>query len=158
MTEAVIDPMRPRLYAIRQVRSETDDTFVFTLQFRNGGMATRSSSFAVTPARGARIVVLGDDGTLIAEQPGPNPMEDGVVTGSRDGSPLQQLETPKEYTPFTDARDHRLMAFRLLVRDFTSGIERGTSPAPNFIDGLRCQEVLDAVRESSESGCTVRLA
>jgi predicted dehydrogenase len=26
------------------------------------------------------------------------------------------------------------------------------SPAPNFTDGLRCQEVLDAVRESSRSG------
>jgi predicted dehydrogenase len=49
------------------------------------------------------------------------------------------------------------MAFRLLVRDFTAGVEQGTSPAPNFTDGLRCQEVLDAVRESSESGRTVQL-
>ena len=49
------------------------------------------------------------------------------------------------------------MAFRLLVRDFTSGIEQGTSPSPNFTDGLRCQEVLDAVRASSETGRTVRL-
>ncbi len=49
------------------------------------------------------------------------------------------------------------MAFRLLVRDFTTGIERGTSPAPNFTDGLRCQEVLDAVRESSETGRKVKL-
>jgi predicted dehydrogenase len=140
------------------VKSETDDTFVFTLQFKNGGIATMSSSFAATPARGAKIVVMGDNGTLIAEQTGPNPMENGVVLGSRDGSPLRELETPKRYTPFTDARDHRLMAFRLLVRDFTAGIERGTSPAPNFTDGLRCQQVLDAVRESSESGRTVKLA
>ena len=101
---------------------------------------------------------MGDNGTLIAEQTGPNPMEDGVVIGSRGGSPLQALQTPKKYTPFTDDRDHRLMAFRLLVRDFTSGIERGTSPAPNFTDGLRCQEVLDAVRESSDTGRTVTLA
>ena len=142
----------------RIVKSETDDTFVFTLQFKNGGIATMISSFAATPARGATIVVMGDNGTLIAEQTGPNPMESGVVIGSRDGSPLQQLETPKRYTPFTDARDHRLMAFRLLVRDFTMGIEQGTSPAPNFADGLRCQEVLDAVRQSSESGRTVKLA
>jgi predicted dehydrogenase len=70
---------------------------------------------------------------------------------------LQLLKTPPQHTPFTDARDHRLMAFRLLARDFTMGVEQGTSPAPNFTDGLRCQEVLDAVRESSESGRTVRL-
>ena len=142
----------------RIVKSETDDTFVFTLQFKNGGIATMSSSFAATPARGAKIVVMGERGTLIAEQTGPNPPENGVVIGSRDGSPLEALETPKRYTPFTDARDPRLMAFRMLVRDFTAGIEQGTSPAPNFTDGLRCQEVLDAVRESSETGRTVKLA
>ena len=84
-------------------------------------------------------------------------MENGVVIASRDGAPLQPLPTPPRYTPFTDDRDHRLMAFRLLVRDFANGIERGTSPSPNFTDGLRCQEVLDAVRESSKSGVTVKL-
>ena len=126
-------PLRPDVLDAatnRIVKAETDDTFLFTLEFRNGGTATMVSSFAATPARGARIVVMGDNGTLIAEQTGPNPTEDGVVIGSRAGSPLQALATPKQYTPFTDARDHRLMAFRLLVRDFTAGIERGTSPRP----------------------------
>jgi predicted dehydrogenase len=141
----------------RIVKAETDDTFVFTLEFRNGGIATMVSSFAATPARGARIVVMGDNGTLIAEQTGPNPTEDGVVIGSCAGAPLQALPTPKQYMPFVDSRDHRLVAFRLLVRDFTAGIERGTSPSPNFTDGLRCQEVLDAVRESSVSGRRVKL-
>jgi predicted dehydrogenase len=140
------------------VKSETDDAFTFTLEFVDGGVATMVASFAATPARGARIVVMGDDGTLIAEQPGPNPMEDGIVIGSRDGSPLQALPTPGKYLPFKDSRDHRLMAFRLLVRDFTHGIEQGTSPSPNFTDGLRCQQVLDAVRQSSASGQTIQLA
>ena len=70
---------------------------------------------------------------------------------------MQTLATPAQYTPFTDERDHRLMAFRLLVRDFTQGVEQGRSPAPNFTDGLRCQEVLDAVRESSETGRKIAL-
>jgi predicted dehydrogenase len=139
------------------LKAETDDTFSFAVTFKSGGMATMTSSFAVTPARGAKIAVMGDRGTLIAEQPGPNPLENGVVVASRDGAPLQELKTPAQYTPFTDARDHRLMAFRLLVRDFTKGIEQGTSPPPNFTDGLRCQQVLDAVRESSASGRSVNL-
>ena len=141
----------------KKVEAETDDTFSFTLTFKNGGMATMIASFATTPTRGAKIVVMGDDGTLIAEQPGPNPPEDGVVLASQNGAPLHVLATPPQYTPFTDARDPRLMAFRLLVREFTTGVEQGASPAPNFTDGLRCQQVLDAVRESSESGRTVRL-
>ena len=63
---------------------------------------------------------MGERGTLIAEQPGPNPMENGAVVASRDGAPLEPLTTPAKYTPFTDDRDHRLMAFRLLVREFTT--------------------------------------
>jgi predicted dehydrogenase len=149
------DLINPATKAI--VQAETDDTFSFTLEFENGGMATMIASFAATPSRGAKIVVMGDRGTLLAEQPGPNPMEDGVVIASRDGTPQQPLSTPAEYTPFTDERDHRLMAFRLLVRDFTKGIEQRISPSPNFSDGLRCQEVMDAVRASSASGRTVTL-
>ena len=142
----------------RVLRAETDDAFLFSLEFASGGIATMVASFAATPARGARIAVMGDAGTLIADQPGPNPMEDGVVVASRNGEPLQTLATPSRYTPFTDARDHRLMAFRLLVRDFNDGIARGVSPAPNFTDAWRCQQVLDAVRESSRSGRAVAIA
>jgi predicted dehydrogenase len=39
----------------RKVAAETDDTFSFTLSFKNGGMATMISSFATTPTRGAKI-------------------------------------------------------------------------------------------------------
>lgn len=140
------------------VKAETDDTFSFTLNFVNGGMATMIASFATTPARGARIAVMGSEGTLIAEQAGPNPTEDGVVVASRKGAPLAPLATPPQYTPFTDARDHRLMAFRMLVKEFTKAIGQGTSSSPHFTDGWRCQQVLDAVRKSAESGRTVQLA
>src|SRR5436309_2738299 len=97
----------------------------------NRGERRWSPTNFATP-RSVQIVVMADDGTLIAEQPGPNPLENGVVVASRNGAPLQALETPPQYTPLADARDHRLMAFRLLVRDFTTGVEQGTSPAPSF--------------------------
>jgi predicted dehydrogenase len=156
-----VDNLRPEVKDATSgaiVRAETDDTFQFTLEFGSGAIATMIASFATTPARGARITVMGERGTLVAEQPGPNPMEDGIVVASRDGSPLQPLPTPVQYTRFTDARDHRLMAFRLLVRAFNAGIESGASPSPSFVDGLRCQQVLDAVRESSSSGRTIRFS
>ena len=154
-----LDTLRPDLAdaAGKPSRADADDTFSFTVTFANGGTATMIASFATTPSRGAKIVVMGERGTLIAEQPGPNPLEDGIVVASRDGSPFAPLATPARYTPFKDPRDHRLMAFRLLVRDFTRGVEERTSPSPSFIDGLRCQRVLDAVRESAASGRSVAL-
>ena len=138
-------------------RAETDDTFLFTLEFEDGGIATMTTSFAATPARGAKIVVMGDEGTLIAEQPGPNPMDDGVVVASRGGAALQPLPTPPQFRRTPDDRDPRLAAFRMLVRDFAQGIDDGRSPSPNFADGLRCQEAMDAVRASSKSGRTIAL-
>ncbi|MCH7907490.1 MAG: Gfo/Idh/MocA family oxidoreductase [Chloroflexi bacterium] len=139
------------------VQSETDDSFTFTLTFKNGGIATMVCSSAITPARGVRIAVMGTEGTLYAEQTGPNPAEDGAISGSQGGAPLAAIETPARWKPFSDDRDPRLMAFRLLVRDFNRGIDEGTSPAPNFVDAWRCQQVLDAVRESSDGGRTIRL-
>jgi predicted dehydrogenase len=155
-----LETLRPKLRDPASgniVEGDADDTFAFTLTFRDGGTATMISSFAFAPTRGAKIVVMGDGGTLIAEQAGPNPTEDGVVVGSRGGAALAPLPMPAQYRPFGDPRDHRLAAFRMLVRDFNAGIESGTSPSPNFADGLRCQEVLDAVRESSASGRTIAL-
>ncbi|MEO8754488.1 MAG: Gfo/Idh/MocA family oxidoreductase [Casimicrobiaceae bacterium] len=137
--------------------AETDDTFSCTFNFVNGGMVSMIASFAATPARGTRIAVMGDEGTLLAEQAGPNPTDDGVVVASRKGAAFAQLETPAQFKVPTDARDHRLMAFRMLVKDFTKGIAQGSSPSPNFTDGWQCQRVLDAVRESSASGRTVQL-
>ena len=139
------------------VQSQTDDSFTFTLTFKNGGSATMICSSAVTPARGARISVMGSKGTLFAEQNSPNPAEDGGILGSQGGGPLEAIKTPARLMPFADDRDPRLMAFRLLVRDFNRGIEEGTSPAPNFVDAWRCQQILDAVRESSDTGRTVRI-
>ena len=154
-----LETLRPDLVdgAGKPARADADDTFMFSVTFASGGIATMIASFATTPTRGAKIVVMGERGTLIAEQPGPNPLEDGVVVASGGGAPLAPLATPSRYTPFKDPRDHRLMAFRLLVRDFTHGVEEGRSPAPNFSDGLQCQRVLDAVRQSSATGKTVTL-
>lgn len=141
------------------VSSETDDAFSFDLTFKKGGVATMTASSTVSPSLGARIVVTGSDGVLLARQDGPNPAEDGVVLGGKSGDAgLQELPTPPRLTPFTDDRDPRLMAFRLLVREFERGIDDGVSYAPNFDDAVACQQVLDAVRESAESGKTVELA
>ena len=140
------------------VQAETDDTFSFTLEFVDGGVATMVASFATTPTRGTRIAVMGSEGTLLLEQAGPNPTDDGVVVASRNGAPFAPLATPKEFQLQADPRDHRLMAFRRLVQTFSEGIAQGVSPNPNFTDGWRCQQVLDAVRESSASGRRVNLA
>jgi predicted dehydrogenase len=111
------------------VQAETDDTFAFTLNFVGGGAATMIASFAATPARGARIVVMGDDGTLIAEQSGPNPMDDGVVIASRKGSALAPLPSPAQYA---SRQTRAITGSRRSARSYASsraGSRRARHPA-----------------------------
>lgn len=138
-----------------------DDTFSFTLHFASGGWATMTGTTAAPFGPGARVEVYGRDGTLVTPYtigPGFNPRPNSIVLGARPGDEaLSELDIPERLRPLTDDRDYRLMAFRLLVREFVRGIRDGISPSPNFYDGLRCQQVLDAVRESSSTGQRVAI-
>jgi predicted dehydrogenase len=135
------------------VSATADDTFLFTLDFENGGSATMHASSVSPFGGGARIDLFGTEGTLVALQPGVNPLHDGKVTGARlGGEGLEELTMPDKFRPFEDERDGRSMPFRLLVREFVVGVETGTSPNPNFYDGWKCQQILDGALESSRTG------
>lgn len=141
------------------VLADADDTFGFTLRFVSGVVAdmiaTRNAPFADE----STIAIYGDGGTLVTPQHGFNPPAHGTVLGARLGvdDQLTELKVRSELEPFSDDRDDRLMPFRLFTREFCRGIEEGSSPAPNFVDGWRCQQVLDALRSSSASGQRVRI-
>jgi predicted dehydrogenase len=138
------------------VQADADDTFTIQLTFANGATGTFAYTAAAPVALGARVTIIGDDGTLSLSQPGVNPTSDDVVYGGQTGATqLAELPLPERFVPFEDDRDRRLVAFRLLVREFERGIREGGSPSPSFTDGLRVQQVLDAVRESSARGMTV---
>ena len=135
------------------VQTDVDDTFSFILRFASGVVASMTASSAVSPGSGGRIMISGSEGVLTASQRGPNPEPDGVVLfGKSTDRALEPLPMEERFRPFDDERDHRLMAFRLMVREFERGIRDGSTPTPSFEDGAGCQAVLDAVRRSSASG------
>jgi predicted dehydrogenase len=132
---------------------DSDDSFSFLVTFAKGGWASMSANFAAPVASGVRIEIHGTDGTLVTPQPGGNPPPDGIVlAGKRGDKQLRELPTPDRFRLLPDDRDARLSAFRILVQRFRQGISEGTSPEPNFYDGYRCQQIIDAVMESGQSG------
>jgi predicted dehydrogenase len=141
------------------IDSFNDDTFTMTLNFVNGGFAQMTASRAGLFPSAASVEIYGDAGTISAPQTGPNPPAHGTLSGARAGEgERHDLEVPARLGPIVDERDERLPPFRLQVRDFLKGIETGSSPAPNFYDGWKNQQVLDAVRESAKTGRRVAIA
>lgn len=141
------------------VLADADATFFATLRFVNGGYAqiigTREAPFG----SGATVEIYGSEGSLFTPQRGGNPPAHGVISGAKVGAEKPEpIPVPERLQPFSDDRDDRLMPFRMQVREFVRGIETGTSPAPNFLDGYRCQQVLDALRESSRTGRRVSIS
>lgn len=156
----VLEPERidPETGAVRH--ADADDTFSFMARFANGGEAVMTASTAVRVGYGARIEIYGSEGTIVLDQGyGFNPPIQGKVLGYRYGEGgaqgrafLQELPVPSRYKPFELDSDDRLLPFVLLVRELVRGIREGAAVTPNLDDGLRCQHVLDAIRESSATG------
>jgi predicted dehydrogenase len=141
------------------VLADADDTFSFTLRFKTGVVAEMTATRNAPFGNEATIAIYGTAGALVTPQQGFNPPAQGVVLGAQLGvdERLGQLKVPSELEPFVDDRDDRLMPFRIFTQEFLRGIETGTSPAPNFSDGWRCQQILDAIRVSSSTGQRVRI-
>ena len=140
--------------ATGQIRKATaDDSFAFTLTSAKGGWATMTASFGAHYGPGARLELFGTQGTLTTSHQGPNPTSfDKVLSGQRGGNGLLENAVPERHQAPADERDHRLPSFRILARRFERGIQTGTSPEPNFLDGFRSQQVLDGMLESHRTG------
>ena len=141
------------------VKADADDTFACTLTFRNGVVATMNASSAVAPGQGARILVGGSEGRALRHAARPEPRAgrrrarrevDGARTGrAADARAVHRESTTRATTAWP----------RSACSSASSSAASARAPAviPSFEDGLRCQEVLDAVRESSRTGRVVAI-
>jgi predicted dehydrogenase len=142
------------------INATSDDAFTFTVQFEQGGLATMNGTNAAPFGSGAKVEIYGSDGTLITPHVGTgvNPPAHGSLLGANKGDKqLEGISIPDRLETVTDDRDDRIGPFRLLVREFIKGVNEGYSPTPNFYDGYKCQQVLDAVRVSSKTGVRIKI-
>jgi predicted dehydrogenase len=150
-------PERVRLG--ERVLADAEDTFMATLEFETGGYAEIIVSRVLPFSADAGIEIYGSKGTLITPQTMANPPSRGYVLGAQVGEDgLVDLEIPHRLEQIEDDRDDRMSPFRLLIREFVRGITEHVSPSPNFVDGYRCQQVLDAIRASTKNAKTVVIA
>jgi predicted dehydrogenase len=94
--------------------------------------------------------VYGMDGTLETTM---ELATGGYVRGARrDEEPIRDLPVPDEYWEDGERPDHIGAAVSRATRVFAEAILDGKPLSPNFYDGLKVQEVIDAARESDSTG------
>jgi predicted dehydrogenase len=143
----------------RPPEADADNAFSFLVTFANGGWGTMSANFVAPFGTGMRIEIYGSEGMLSTPQPSFNPTNDGAVWGARfeEAGRPRELHIPEPFQLASNDGDPRLAVFRILAKRFREGISIGTSPPPNFYDGYRCQQIIDAVQGLTTPGRWVDL-
>ena len=140
------------------VQADADDFWTCTLTLAGGGLVTLTQSWVSAVTQGLRVAIAGTDGVLVVAQ-NESMLSDAPVRGGKTGAEqLDELPRPASLPPLEDAPTWRIAVLQRLIREFERGIRDGGAPAPNLQDGLRCQAVLDAVRESARDGRRVAVS
>ena len=93
----------------------------------------------------------GSEGSLFLES-------DGVLRGGRRGdSEAVELSIPERLKPPQAEGAFLLPPFILLAQEFARGIKDRVKVAPSFYDGMKHQEVMDAISLSQSEGRWVNL-
>ena len=148
-----------------QVLDAANDSATLTLEFTNGAHGTITVSSVVYMAERDQeqyIILHGESGTLEAELTFPAGRTlPGEIRGARqDDDHFHILPVPADYwdnadrTQLLDVFSKRSIGSRL----FIDSIVEDCPVTPNFYDGLKVQEVIDAALESDRTGCWAAIA
>ena len=134
------------------VQSDADDFWTCTMTLAGGGVVTLTQSWASGVSHPLRIAIAGTEGALLVTEKETMLSDPPVLGGKTDAERFDELLRPASLPPLEDAPAWRIAVVRRLLREFERGIRDGGAPAPNLEDGVRCQAILDAVRESAREG------
>jgi len=141
---------------------DVDDAAIALLRFQNGALGTfEVSRFGMGRKNFNRLEVSGDRGSLIFNLERLNELQLYLDEGPNSGF-RTVLVTDKSHPYIAGwwppghliGYEH---TFIHTVLDFLKAVADGKSPTPNFDDGVRGHQVLDAIERSSASRCWERV-
>lgn len=143
----------------REWSASADDHAEFMLEMESG---LRVSVFITGVAYhdfGNIVRIFGDDGTIVLRNVGPSmrSRDDELLVARRraDFEDLSQPDPEAELAGVGPLVWHAGVVALLRELVGAVGRERPLSHGATFLDGLRCQQVIDAVRQSSSERCWV---
>jgi len=133
-------------------RGDADDSVSVSFRLKSGASGAMYIGWAAQHSVGYRLEAYGLDGSMLLEN-------DQVLKGARkEEKTLTELPVDrKRWNPVHTEGPFPFAFFCRLAQEFIESIETGDERSPSFEDGLRCQEVIDAIHESSRTGRRVKI-
>lgn len=152
-----------RVGADGQSGTTANDAAFLLATFTNGAQGIlQASGVAHLPGRAPQqqVRLYGADGSLEIDLPPFGPGAEVMIRAARaEETQFQSLETPPVYWEKADPA-HPSSVFtqnRAGARLFIDAILHDEPLAPNFDDGYKVQQVIDAAIESDQMGCAVTI-
>ncbi|MCS7180664.1 MAG: Gfo/Idh/MocA family oxidoreductase [bacterium] len=134
---------------------DVDDATLFLARFKNGAIGSfEATRFAPGRKNGQRFEINGSKGSIVFNLERLNELE---FYSREDQSGIQGFRTiiatdaSHPYAGNWWPAGHIIgygESFVNMVADIFNSIAKGENPSPNFYDGIKCQEVLEAVEQS----------
>lgn len=132
-----------------------DDATLFMARFANGAVATfEATRFAAGRKNHNRFEINGSKGSVVFNQERMNELEYYNCDDPEGLQGFRTIQTTDPSHPYMEAwwppahiigYEH---TFIHQVRNMMQAIANDKMPSPSFVDGVKCQEVLDAVSKS----------
>ena len=145
-------------------RVTVDDAVLFLARFRSGAIGSfEATRFATGRKNGERIEINGEKGSLAFNFERMNELEVYSAKDPADRQGFKTILATEPVHPYISAwwppghiigYEH---TFINQAADLLTGIAKNRRLSPDFEDGLRCQQVLDAVLQSCKTGRWVRI-
>jgi len=142
-----------------------DDAALFLARFANGAVGTfEATRFAAGNRNGNHFEINGSNGSIRFNLERMNELE---YYSRNDDARFQGWKTilvtdgPHPFMNGWWPAGHIIgwqHTFVHQVYNLMNGIATGENPAPSFVDGLKCQEVLEAVEKSAEAGSWITVS
>lgn len=135
--------------------TRTGDTQnIIPLQFASGATAGIHINTCAPLGTGHRVECYGEEGVLLLENPTPD-----YIRGFRLslGTRKDALSTVDVAEIPAQPADGRIAAVSVLTRKFADWVMGGSPARPDFTDGLRVQELIDAARRADQQAGWVEI-
>jgi predicted dehydrogenase len=131
-------------------------TAAIAVDFENGSLGSLSVSCASYLGSGHRLEFYGEDGTLVLHNPGSDYMRGFELHYAKRPAPLVRI--PVDDPVDAQYPDGRIAPVSRLAAKFLDAVEGGVPAKPDFAEGYRVQQLIEAAHRSHSTGTTIDVA